>query len=175
MATTRITITLPDDQVKELRALVAAGEAANVSAFVKHAVGVALLTQSAGVRCCKMHCSKRAGRSRKRSACGPTRFSRRRDKRATPEGERLRERHYFRRRRADRTGSKRSPGAEPCKAGSPRQVNSTGPDGWMDLMRQRSVSCWREPQRLTSSMHTSSFVRRGPGRPSSQAMPATSG
>ena len=42
MATTKITVTLPDDQLKEIHALVAAGEAANVSAFVKHAVGVAL-------------------------------------------------------------------------------------------------------------------------------------
>jgi Arc/MetJ-type ribon-helix-helix transcriptional regulator len=42
MATTKITITLPDDQVAEIRALVAAGGAENVSAFVKHAVGMAL-------------------------------------------------------------------------------------------------------------------------------------
>lgn len=42
MATTKITITIPDDQVREIRTLVAAGEAANISAFVKHAVGVAL-------------------------------------------------------------------------------------------------------------------------------------
>ncbi len=42
MATTKITITLPDDQVEEIRALVAAGQAGSVSAFVKHAVGVAL-------------------------------------------------------------------------------------------------------------------------------------
>ena len=42
MATTKITITLQDDQVQGIRALVAAGEAASVSAFVKHAVGVAL-------------------------------------------------------------------------------------------------------------------------------------
>lgn len=42
MATTKITITLQDDQVEEIRALVAAGQAASVSAFVKHAVGVAL-------------------------------------------------------------------------------------------------------------------------------------
>ena len=42
MATTKITITLDDDQVEEIRALVAAGKLANVSAFVKHAVGVAL-------------------------------------------------------------------------------------------------------------------------------------
>ena len=42
MATCKITITLPDDQIEEIRALVAAGEAANVSAFVKHAVGIAL-------------------------------------------------------------------------------------------------------------------------------------
>ena len=42
MATTKITITLKDDQVEEIRALVAAGGAANVSAFVQHAVRVAL-------------------------------------------------------------------------------------------------------------------------------------
>ena len=42
MATTKITITLEDDQVKEIRALVASRQAANVSAFVQHAVGVAL-------------------------------------------------------------------------------------------------------------------------------------
>lgn len=42
MPTTKITITLPDDQVEGIRGLVAAGQAASVSAFVKHAVGVAL-------------------------------------------------------------------------------------------------------------------------------------
>jgi len=42
MATTKITITLPDDQVEGIRALVSAGQARSVSAFVKHAVGVAL-------------------------------------------------------------------------------------------------------------------------------------
>lgn len=42
MATTKITITLQDDQVEGIRALVAAGQAASVSAFVKHAVSVAL-------------------------------------------------------------------------------------------------------------------------------------
>jgi Arc/MetJ-type ribon-helix-helix transcriptional regulator len=42
MATQKITVTLDDDQVEEIRALVAAGQAANVSAFVQHAVGVAL-------------------------------------------------------------------------------------------------------------------------------------
>lgn len=42
MATTKVTITLPDGQLAEIRALVAGGKAAGVSAFVKHAVGVAL-------------------------------------------------------------------------------------------------------------------------------------
>jgi Arc/MetJ-type ribon-helix-helix transcriptional regulator len=42
MATTKITITLEDQQLEEIRARVAAGAAASVSAFVKHAVGVAL-------------------------------------------------------------------------------------------------------------------------------------
>ena len=41
MATTKITITLQDEQVEEIRALVAAGQAASVSAFVQHAIGVA--------------------------------------------------------------------------------------------------------------------------------------
>lgn len=42
MATTKITITLEDHQLEEIRALVAAGAAESVSGFVKHAVGVAL-------------------------------------------------------------------------------------------------------------------------------------
>ena len=46
MATTKITITLQDDQVEEIRALVAAGGTANVSAFVQHAVGVALFDEA---------------------------------------------------------------------------------------------------------------------------------
>lgn len=49
MATTKITISLPNDQVKEIRALVAAGSAANTSAFVKHAIGIAL-SDAAGWR-----------------------------------------------------------------------------------------------------------------------------
>ncbi len=40
--TTKITITLDDNQLGKVRELVAARQAANVSAFVKHAVGVAL-------------------------------------------------------------------------------------------------------------------------------------
>jgi Arc/MetJ-type ribon-helix-helix transcriptional regulator len=42
MATAKITITLRDEQLEEIRALVAAGRAANISAFVQHAVGIAL-------------------------------------------------------------------------------------------------------------------------------------
>jgi len=42
MATTKVTVTLDDHQLEEIRALVAGGKAPNVSAFVKHAVGVAL-------------------------------------------------------------------------------------------------------------------------------------
>ena len=49
MATTKITITLENDQLEEVRALVAAGEAASVSGFVKHAVGIAL-SDAAGWR-----------------------------------------------------------------------------------------------------------------------------
>ncbi len=43
MATVKITITLQDQQVEDIRALVGAGQASSVSAFVQHAVGVALL------------------------------------------------------------------------------------------------------------------------------------
>jgi Arc/MetJ-type ribon-helix-helix transcriptional regulator len=43
MATGKITVTLPEHQVEEVRALVAAGQAASASAFVRHAVRVALL------------------------------------------------------------------------------------------------------------------------------------
>lgn len=42
MATTKITITIDDAQIEEIRALVAAGQAASVSGFVKHAIGIAL-------------------------------------------------------------------------------------------------------------------------------------
>jgi Arc/MetJ-type ribon-helix-helix transcriptional regulator len=42
MATSKITITLPDDQLREIHSLISAGKAQSVSGFVKHAVGVAL-------------------------------------------------------------------------------------------------------------------------------------
>lgn len=42
MATSKLTITLDNDQLEEVRRLVAAGQASSVSGFVKHAVGVAL-------------------------------------------------------------------------------------------------------------------------------------
>ena len=42
MATTKVTITLGDNELKEIRALVAAQQASSVSGFVQHAVRVAL-------------------------------------------------------------------------------------------------------------------------------------
>jgi len=42
MATTKITITVDNAQLKEIRALVRAKRTASPSAFVKHAIGVAL-------------------------------------------------------------------------------------------------------------------------------------
>lgn len=42
MATTKITITLPDDQIEQIRALVDAGVVGSISAFVKHSVGIGL-------------------------------------------------------------------------------------------------------------------------------------
>ena len=49
MATTKITITIPDDQLAGIHELVAAGQASSVSGFVKHAIGVAL-SDAAGWR-----------------------------------------------------------------------------------------------------------------------------
>ena len=42
MATTKLTITLRDDQLHAIREFVGAGKASSVSAFVQHAVGIAL-------------------------------------------------------------------------------------------------------------------------------------
>ncbi len=42
VASAQITITLQQDQLEKIRALVAAGESASVSGFVQHAVTVAL-------------------------------------------------------------------------------------------------------------------------------------
>ena len=42
MATTKVTITLDDDQLASIRRLVSSGKAENVSSFVKHAVAVSL-------------------------------------------------------------------------------------------------------------------------------------
>jgi Arc/MetJ-type ribon-helix-helix transcriptional regulator len=42
MATRKVTITLAEEQLDRVRALVAAGKASSLSGFVQHAVGVAL-------------------------------------------------------------------------------------------------------------------------------------
>ena len=42
MAVKKITVTVEDDQLHQIRALVGAGQASSVSGFVKHAIGVAL-------------------------------------------------------------------------------------------------------------------------------------
>ena len=42
MAAKKVTITLAEEQIERVRALVAAGTASSVSGFVQHAVGVAL-------------------------------------------------------------------------------------------------------------------------------------
>jgi Arc/MetJ-type ribon-helix-helix transcriptional regulator len=42
MATLKVTVTLPEEQVVAIRRLVSAGKATNVSGFVRHAVAVAL-------------------------------------------------------------------------------------------------------------------------------------
>jgi Arc/MetJ-type ribon-helix-helix transcriptional regulator len=42
MATTKVTITLDEEQLARIRGLVSAGKAASISGFVQHAVSVAL-------------------------------------------------------------------------------------------------------------------------------------
>jgi Arc/MetJ-type ribon-helix-helix transcriptional regulator len=42
MATVKVTVTLPEEQLGDIRNLVDAGQAASVSAFVQHAVSLAL-------------------------------------------------------------------------------------------------------------------------------------
>lgn len=42
MATKKVTITIPEEQLDDVRNLVASGRASSVSGFVQHAVGVAL-------------------------------------------------------------------------------------------------------------------------------------
>ncbi len=42
MASKKVTVTLPEEQVEAIQALVEARKASNVSGFVRHAVGVAL-------------------------------------------------------------------------------------------------------------------------------------
>jgi Arc/MetJ-type ribon-helix-helix transcriptional regulator len=49
MATTKITITVQNDELEEVRALVAAGRSPSVSAFVQHSVRIAL-SDAAGWR-----------------------------------------------------------------------------------------------------------------------------
>ena len=49
MATAKLTITLPDEQLNAIRELVTARKAASISGFVQHAVGIAL-SDAAGWR-----------------------------------------------------------------------------------------------------------------------------
>ena len=46
MATTRVTVTIEDEQLSAIRQLVSSGKAANVSQFVKHAVAACLAEAS---------------------------------------------------------------------------------------------------------------------------------
>jgi len=59
MATTKITITVDDDQLRDIHALVAAGQTPSVSGFVKHARGDRFFPMWGGGTCWKMHCAKR--------------------------------------------------------------------------------------------------------------------
>ncbi len=62
MATAKLTITLDDEQLEEVRRLVAAGKARSVSGFVKHAVGVALHDAAGWQEMLGRHCGRPAVR-----------------------------------------------------------------------------------------------------------------
>lgn len=119
-----------------------------------------------GGKCWKRRCGKRAARSGKKNARGPTGFSLPTDRREFPEKGRRRERHRLRRRRADRPGPKRPPSAhthrardtvrhayhnssdgagtghaDPCQAGSPLPAHSTGRYGPYSAGRTGRDSC----------------------------------
>jgi Arc/MetJ-type ribon-helix-helix transcriptional regulator len=47
MATTKLTVTLPDEQLTTIRQLVSTGQVASISAFVKRAVDIALADATA--------------------------------------------------------------------------------------------------------------------------------
>ena len=93
MATIKITITLQNDQIEEIRTLVAAGEAASVSGFVQHAVGVAL-HDAAGWRELLEEAIMQTGGplTRKERAWADTLLTAKR--RGVPKNGRLRERHH---------------------------------------------------------------------------------
>ena len=97
MATTKITITLENDQLEEVRALVAAGEAASVSGFVKHAVGIALSDAAGWREMLEDALRQTGGPLTNQERVWPTRYSLRTSRRgvAAPEKARLRERNHF--------------------------------------------------------------------------------
>jgi Arc/MetJ-type ribon-helix-helix transcriptional regulator len=87
MATRKITITLGDDQIQEIRALVTAGQAASISAFVQHAVRVAL-SDAAGWKEMLQEALEQTGGplTRKERAWADTVLSTRGGKRRTKKG-----------------------------------------------------------------------------------------
>lgn len=94
MATRKITVTVEDDALRQIRALVVAGQASSVSGFVKHAIGIALF-DAAGWRqmlrdACRrpeVHSLRTSGNGRMRSyprgrPGGPQRREKRRERHA---------------------------------------------------------------------------------------------
>jgi len=62
MATTKLTITLDNDQLEEIRRLVGAGKASSISGFVRHAVGWRSTTPPDGRKCSSELSRRVAGR-----------------------------------------------------------------------------------------------------------------
>ncbi|MGA3023956.1 MAG: PIN domain-containing protein [Bryobacteraceae bacterium] len=111
MATAKVTITLENNPLEEIRALVAAGAAASVSAFLKHAAGVALFDAAGWKEMLKDALRQTGGPlTKKERTWADALLSPHGQKRVSRKGRR-RERHHSRRWRADRARSKRPPRA----------------------------------------------------------------
>ena len=104
MATTKITITVDNHQLEEIRALVEAGTAASVSAFVKHAVGVALFDAAGWRETLEDALQQSGGPLTKKERAWADAIFLPINRREFREKGMRRERHHVRRRRADRPG-----------------------------------------------------------------------
>jgi hypothetical protein len=86
MATTRISITLLDSQLEGIREIVAGGRARSVSAFIKHAVGIAIFDAAGWRETLSEALQQPAAGSQSVKGFGLTRFSLHKDGRRKSAG-----------------------------------------------------------------------------------------